>query len=155
MIEEIEQMIDAINDKAYTDANTKFVDLLNQKLQQSLDQEKVNIASEMFGDEEVEVGEEEDELDPDASGEYEEEIDDALGEETVEDESEEIDEALRKTRGQMSISELEGKLKKLKDKLARVNKNPNVGIHNDPDKIKMQISKLQMQIRTRKAMGEK
>lgn len=60
----------------------------------------------------------------------------------------------RKTRGQMSVSELEDKLEKLKAKLARVNKNPNVGIHNDPEKIKMQISKLAMQIRTRKALGE-
>lgn len=62
MSDEIQKMIDDINGKNFSTANKTFTDLLNAKLADSLEQEKVAIASSIYGDE----------------GEYEEEIEGAL-----------------------------------------------------------------------------
>lgn len=86
MSDDIQKMIDDINDKNFSDANKTFTDLLNQKLSDALDQEKVSVADSIYGEEEVESEvEETEEIDDESlehdEPEYEEEIDDALSEE--------------------------------------------------------------------------
>jgi len=55
----IEDLIDAIKDENYTDANKIMGDLLSTKQSDALDQAKINIASKIYdGEEEVEEPEE-------------------------------------------------------------------------------------------------
>ena len=58
MSEDILKMIDAINSKEYNDANDTFNGLIAQKLDQALEQEKVSVASSVFGGEENEIDQE-------------------------------------------------------------------------------------------------
>ena len=59
MSEDILKMLDAIQNKSYNDANEIFNDLIGQKLDQALEQEKVQVAATVYGDD----SEEEEEVD--------------------------------------------------------------------------------------------
>jgi len=74
MSEDILKMIDAINSKEYNDANDTFNGLIAQKLDQALEQEKVSVASSVFGSKE--------------ENEFDQEVEDALEVEEVEEEPE-------------------------------------------------------------------
>jgi hypothetical protein len=79
----IEAMVDAIMTQDYASANSMFQDALQGKVADALDQEKVSIASSIYGDEEEgdDVEEEGDDF---------EEEDDDFEEEDIESEIEDI-----------------------------------------------------------------
>ena len=67
MSEDILKMLDAIQNKSYNDANEIFNDLIGQKLDQALEQEKVQVAATVYGDdseekEEVDIPLEDDDI---------------------------------------------------------------------------------------------
>lgn len=70
MSNDIDSLIDAINDKNFTDANSAFSDILNQKLGDALDQERVVVASQVhdkfdYGDDIEDALEDQDDDDQD------------------------------------------------------------------------------------------
>lgn len=81
-MENIEQLIQQAADKDYAAANTTFVDIMNQKLHDTLEQEKIKVSGEIYNGLEPEEDEQL-ELDLDDAEESEE------GEATDETESEE------------------------------------------------------------------
>ena len=47
----IENFIDNVMDKDYTTAQTTFADLIQARMQDALDQQKIAVAGQMFGEE--------------------------------------------------------------------------------------------------------
>jgi len=62
-MENIEQLIQQAADKDYAAANTTFVDIMNQKLADTLEQEKIRVSGEIYNGMESEEDEEQLELD--------------------------------------------------------------------------------------------
>ena len=59
----IEDFINNVVDKDFASAQTTFTDLMNTRMQDALDQQKVMVAGSMFGEEEDEIDDEQLELD--------------------------------------------------------------------------------------------
>lgn len=59
----IEDFINNVVDKDFTSAQTTFTDLMNTRMQDALNQQKVMVAGSMFGEEEDEIDDEQLELD--------------------------------------------------------------------------------------------
>ena len=72
-MENIEQLIQQAADKDYAAANTTFVDIMNQKLHDTLEQEKIKVSGEIYNG-----------LEPEEDEQLELDLDDA--EESEEDE---------------------------------------------------------------------
>jgi len=62
-MENIEQLIQQAADKDYAGANNTFVDIMNQKLADTLEQEKIRVSGEIYNGMESEEDEEQLELD--------------------------------------------------------------------------------------------
>jgi len=85
-MENIEQLIQQAADKDYAAANTTFVDIMNQKLADTLEQEKIRVSGEIYNGLE---SEEDEQLELDLDDEEESEEDETESEEDevdVEDE---------------------------------------------------------------------
>jgi len=85
-MENIEQLIQQAADKDYAAANTTFVDIMNQKLADTLEQEKIKVSGEIYNGLE---SEEDEQLELDLDDEEESEEDETESEEDevdVEDE---------------------------------------------------------------------
>jgi hypothetical protein len=78
----IENFIDNVMDKDYTTAQTTFADLIQARMQDALDQQKIVVAGQMFGEED----------DPDDIDD--EDLDDAFDDEDLDEEDFEDDEDL-------------------------------------------------------------
>ena len=85
-MENIEQLIQQAADKDYAAANTTFVDIMNQKLADTLEQEKIRVSGEIYNDLEPE-DEEQLELDLDD----EEEVATDETEATVEEDEDDVE----------------------------------------------------------------
>jgi len=85
-MENIEQLIQQAADKDYAGANTTFVDIMNQKLADTLEQEKIRVSGEIYNDLEPE-DEEQLELDLDD----EEEVATDETEATVEEDEDDVE----------------------------------------------------------------
>jgi hypothetical protein len=70
----IENFIDNVMDKDYTSAQTTFADLMQARMQDALDQQKIIVAGQMFGEED----------DPDDV--EDEDLEDVFDDEDLEDE---------------------------------------------------------------------
>ena len=70
----IENFIDNVMDKDYTSAQTTFADLMQARMQDALDQQKIIVAGQMFGEED----------DPDDV--EDEDLEDVFNDEDLEDE---------------------------------------------------------------------
>ena len=98
-MENIEQLIQQAADKDYAAANTTFVDIMNQKLADTLEQEKIRVSGEIYNGLESEEDEEQLELDleddaeelvtADAEADESEEDEDDVDDEPDTDESDE------------------------------------------------------------------
>ena len=91
-MENIEQLIQQAADKDYAAANTTFVDIMNQKLADTLEQEKIKVSGQIYNGLESEEDEEQLELDLDDDAELEdesEEDEDDVDDEPDTDESDE------------------------------------------------------------------
>jgi len=85
-MENIEQLIQQAADKDYAAANTTFVDIMNQKLGDTLEQEKIKVSGEIYNALE---SEEDEQLELDLDDEEESEEDEATDE--TESEEDEVD----------------------------------------------------------------
>ena len=85
-MENIEQLIQQAADKDYAAANTTFVDIMNQKLADTLEQEKIRVSGEIYNGLE---SEEDEQLELDLDDEEESEEDEATDE--TESEEDEVD----------------------------------------------------------------
>ena len=85
-MENIEQLIQQATDKDYAAANTTFVDIMNQKLADTLEQEKIKVSGEIYNGLE---SEEDEQLELDLDDEEEFEEDEATDE--TESEEDEVD----------------------------------------------------------------
>ena len=85
-MENIEQLIQQAADKDYAAANTTFVDIMNQKLADTLEQEKIRVSGEIYNSLE---SEEDEQLELDLDDEEESEEDEATDE--TESEEDEVD----------------------------------------------------------------
>lgn len=72
-MENIEQLIQQAADKDYASANTTFVDIMNQKLSDTLEQERIKVSGQIYNGLESEEDEEQLELDLDDDIELEDE----------------------------------------------------------------------------------
>ena len=63
MMENIEQLIQQAADKDYAAANSTFVDIMNQKLADNLEQERIKVSGQIYNGIESEEDEEQLELD--------------------------------------------------------------------------------------------
>ncbi len=81
-MENIEQLIQQAADKDYAAANTTFVDIMNQKLADTLEQEKIRVSGEIYNGLE---SEEDEQLELDLDDEEESEGDE------IESEEDEVD----------------------------------------------------------------
>ena len=81
-MENIEQLIQQAADKDYAGANTTFVDIMNQKLADTLEQEKIRVSGEIYNGLE---SEEDEQLELDLDDEEESEGDE------IESEEDEVD----------------------------------------------------------------
>ena len=98
-MENIEQLIQQAADKDYAAANTTFVDIMNQKLADTLEQEKIKVSGQIYNGLESEEDEEQLELDleddaeelvtADAEADESEEDEDDVDDEPDTDESDE------------------------------------------------------------------
>ena len=91
-MENIEQLIQQANDKDFANANNTFVDIMNQKLADTLEQEKIKVSGQIYNGLESEEDEEQLELDLDDDAELEdesEEDEDDVDDEPDTDESDE------------------------------------------------------------------
>ena len=88
-MENIEQLIQQAADKDYAAANTTFVDIMNQKLHDTLEQEKIKVSGEIYNGLEPEEDEQL-ELDLDDTEESEESEEDEATDE-IESEEDEVD----------------------------------------------------------------
>jgi ribonuclease E len=69
-MENIEQLIQQAADKDYSAANTTFVDIMNQKMSDTLEQEKIKVSAEIYNgmeedEEQLELDFEDDESEED------------------------------------------------------------------------------------------
>ena len=69
-MENIEQLIQQAADKDYASANTTFVDIMNQKMSDTLEQEKIKVSAEIYNgmeedEEQLELDFEDDESEED------------------------------------------------------------------------------------------
>ena len=69
-MENIEQLIQQAADKDYAGANTTFVDIMNQKMSDTLEQEKIKVSAEIYNgmeedEEQLELDFEDDESEED------------------------------------------------------------------------------------------
>ena len=69
-MENIEQLIQQAADKDYSSANTTFVDIMNQKMSDTLEQEKIKVSAEIYNgmeedEEQLELDFEDDESEED------------------------------------------------------------------------------------------
>ena len=81
-MENIEQLIQQAADKDYAAANTTFVDIMNQKLADTLEQEKIKVSGEIYNgleseeDEQLELDlDDEEEFEGDETESEEDEVD--------------------------------------------------------------------------------
>ena len=74
-MENIEQLIQQAADKDYASANTTFVDIMNQKLADTLEQEKIRVSSQIYNGMESEEDEEQLELDLEDNESEEDDVD--------------------------------------------------------------------------------
>ena len=86
-MENIEQLIQQAADKDYAGANTTFVDIMNQKLADTLEQEKIRVAGEIYNGVEPE---DEEQLELDLDDEEEEVATDET-EATVEEDEDDVE----------------------------------------------------------------
>lgn len=89
-MENIEQLIQQAADKDYASANTTFVDIMNQKLADSLQQEKIKVSSQIYNG--MESEEDEEQLELDLEDDAEELVTDETDAEVDEDEDDVDDE---------------------------------------------------------------
>ena len=76
-MENIEQLIQQASDKDFANANNTFVDIMNQKLADTLEQERIKVSGQIYNGLESEEDEEQLELDlEDESEEDEDDVDD-------------------------------------------------------------------------------
>ena len=87
-MENIEQLIQQAADKDYAAANTTFVDIMNQKLADTLEQEKIRVSGEIYNGLE---SEEDEQLELDLDDEEESEEDETESEEDEVDVDDEPD----------------------------------------------------------------
>ena len=85
-MENIEQLIQQANDKDFANANNTFVDIMNQKLADTLEQEKIKVAGQIYNGEE---SDDEEQLELDLEDDAEELVADDAEAEADADESEE------------------------------------------------------------------
>ena len=85
-MENIEQLIQQATDKDFANANNTFVDIMNQKLADTLEQEKIRVSGQIYNGLESEEDEEQLELDLDDDDEVELEDESEEDEDDVEDE---------------------------------------------------------------------
>ena len=74
-MENIEQLIQQAADKDYASANATFVDIMNQKLADTLEQEKIRVSSQIYNGMESEEDEEQLELDLEDDESEEDDVD--------------------------------------------------------------------------------
>ena len=86
-MENIEQLIQQAADKDYAAANTTFVDIMNQKLADTLEQEKIRVSGEIYNGVEPE---DEEQLELDLDDEEEEVATDET-EATVEEDEDDVE----------------------------------------------------------------
>ena len=86
-MENIEQLIQQAADKDYAAANTTFVDIMNQKLADTLEQEKIRVSGEIYNGLE---SEEDEQLELDLDDEEEEVATDET-EATVEEDEDDVE----------------------------------------------------------------
>jgi hypothetical protein len=82
-MENIEQLIQQAADKDYASANTTFVDIMNQKLADTLEQEKIRVSSQIYNG--MESEEDEEQLELDLEDDADELVDDETDSEVEED----------------------------------------------------------------------
>ena len=74
-MENIEQLIQQAADKDYVSANTTFVDIMNQKLADNLEQERIKVSGQIYNGVESEEDEEQLELDLEDDESEEDDVD--------------------------------------------------------------------------------
>ena len=82
-MENIEQLIQQAADKDYATANATFVDIMNQKLADTLEQEKIRVSSQIYNG--MESEEDEEQLELDLEDDADELVDDETDSEVEED----------------------------------------------------------------------
>ena len=82
-MENIEQLIQQAADKDYASANTTSVDIMNQKLADTLEQEKIRVSSQIYNG--MESEEDEEQLELDLEDDADELVDDETDSEVEED----------------------------------------------------------------------
>jgi hypothetical protein len=93
-MENIEQLIQQAADKDYATANTTFVDIMNQKLGDALEQERIKVSGQIYNGLESEEDEEQLELDlDDDTEELDTEVDESEEDEVDVDDEPDTDES--------------------------------------------------------------
>ena len=93
-MENIEQLIQQAADKDYATANTTFVDIMNQKLGDALEQERIKVSGQIYNGLESEEDEEQLELDlDDDTEELDAEVDESEEDEVDVDDEPDTDES--------------------------------------------------------------
>ena len=82
-MENIEQLIQQAADKDYASANTTFVDIMNQKLADTLEQERIKVSGQIYNG--MESEEDEEQLELDLEDDADELVDDETDSEVEED----------------------------------------------------------------------
>ena len=89
MMENIEQLIQQAADKDYAAANSTFVDIMNQKLADNLEQERIKVSGQIYNG--LESEEDEEQLELDLEDDAEELVTDETDAEADESEEDEDD----------------------------------------------------------------
>ena len=93
-MENIEQLIQQAAEKDYATANTTFVDIMNQKLGDALEQERIKVSGQIYNGLESEEDEEQLELDlDDDTEELDTEVDESEEDEADVDDEPDTDES--------------------------------------------------------------
>jgi len=93
-MENIEQLIQQAAEKDYATANTTFVDIMNQKLGDALEQERIKVSGQIYNGLESEEDEEQLELDlDDDTEELDAEVDESEEDEVDVDDEPDTDES--------------------------------------------------------------
>ena len=82
-MENIEQLIQQAADKDYASANATFVDIMNQKLADNLEQERIKVSGQIYNG--MESEEDEEQLELDLEDDADELVDDETDSEVEED----------------------------------------------------------------------
>ena len=88
-MENIEQLIQQASDKDFANANNTFVDIMNQKLADTLEQEKIKVSGQIYNG--LESEEDEEQLELDLDDDAEELVTDEADAEVDESEEDEVD----------------------------------------------------------------